>query len=114
MDMKKSLGMKTSKPAVRGFTANCEQVISCSNKKLKEHINNAGIKFHLCSSLPCAVVGAQLANDLHVTKYATVPQDVDLNVTDLSQLDPFFRCLNMCTCCFGVSFSELHFQASDV
>ena len=76
-------------------------IVSYSSKKLRDIITTAGFKLHLCSGSPCPLAAANLVNALHVNKYATVPQEIELEVKDLSQLDPFFHFLNMCTCCFG-------------
>ena len=94
-------GLKTSKPSARGFTAKCDSTVAFSSKKLRDRLETSGFKIHLCAVALCPLAAANPLNAVHATKYASVPREIELEVKDLSQLDPFFRMLNMCTCCFG-------------
>ena len=81
-----------------GFTCNCDEVRSSSHRYYRNLLEATQCVVHLCSSSPC---GAEHLPYQHVSMSAIVPQEQEVDLSDLAGRGPWGRCANL-TWLFGL------------
>ena len=86
-----------TKSGARGAYVKYDTVVASTSRSQKAEIERNGCRLHLCTSRNCAdLVGGPA---FHVMAYSTIPQDLELDLTDLRTLTTSLRwmlCCNMC------------------